>query len=80
MNVLAFSAIGAMLEAVMSEQDAYHKDMGCIWYLLQLKNQDEQMVFMWDCACAQRHCSAVTQQVIPEEVFELRAEEQVRFL
>lgn len=30
MNVLAFSAIGAMLEAVKSEQDAYHKDMGCI--------------------------------------------------
>lgn len=46
-----------------------------------LKNQDEQMVFMWDCAHDKRHCSAVTQQIVSAEVFELRAEEQkVRFL
>lgn len=30
MNLLSFSAIGAMLEAVVSEQGVYHQGMGCI--------------------------------------------------
>lgn len=46
-----------------------------------LQNQDEQMVFMWDCAHDKRCCSAITQRMVPAEVSELRAEEQkVRFL